>query len=83
MDPDDRDPSANDFDRRPPADPSTRPAAEQVQTRAALLPEEAAVGSDDPLAQAEVILEDSAERTEDRESAPTTFLEHRRSEDTV
>jgi len=35
-----------------------------VQTRAALLPEERAAGSDDPHAQAEAILADSQDRTE-------------------
>ena len=38
--------------------------ARHVATRAALLPEELAVGSDDPQAQAKVILEESQERTE-------------------
>ena len=47
-----------------------------VETRSDLLPEEAAVGSDDPEAQAEAILEESDERTDDpegtrRESAQT------------
>lgn len=40
------------------------PTAEQVASRAELLPEEEAVGSDDPQAQAEAILEESLERTE-------------------
>jgi hypothetical protein len=35
------------------------------RTRARLLPEEAVVGSDDPREQAEAILEESRERTED------------------
>ena len=39
--------------------------AENVATRAELLPEELAVGSDDPQAQAEAILLESEERTED------------------
>lgn len=39
--------------------------AENVASRADLLPEEAAVGSDDPLAQAEAILRESEERVQD------------------
>ena len=38
---------------------------ERIQRRAELLPEETAAGSDDPEAQAEAILEESDERTED------------------
>jgi hypothetical protein len=38
--------------------------ARHVATRAELLPEEQAVGSDDPQAQAKAILEESEERTE-------------------
>jgi hypothetical protein len=38
---------------------------ERIHSRAELLPEETAAGSDDPEAQAEAILEDSDERTED------------------
>ncbi|MFL6108683.1 MAG: hypothetical protein ACJ72L_17120 [Marmoricola sp.] len=37
----------------------------RVETRAELLPEEQAAGSDDPHAQAEAILEESDERTDD------------------
>lgn len=40
---------------------------DRVQSRAELLPEERAAGSDDPEEQAEAILEDSDERTEDPE----------------
>jgi hypothetical protein len=39
--------------------------AENVATRAELLPEELTVGSDDPRAQAEAILLESEERTDD------------------
>jgi hypothetical protein len=39
----------------------------RVERRAELLPEEQEAGSDDPTAQAEAILEDSDERTEDPE----------------
>jgi hypothetical protein len=53
----------------------------RVPDRAELLPEEAAVGSDDPEAQAATILAESDERTFDREAAPSTVLEARTSED--
>jgi hypothetical protein len=55
----------------------------RVERRADLLPEEEAAGSDDPEAQAAEILADSDARTEDREAAPGSVVEHRRSEDTV
>ena len=41
------------------------PDEDHVKARAELLPEEAAAGSEDPQRQAEVILEESQERTED------------------
>jgi hypothetical protein len=54
----------------------------RVRRRAELLPEEhAAGGSDAPAAQAAAILEESDERTADRDAAPGTILEHRSSED--
>ncbi len=57
---------------------------EDVRQRANLLPEEqTAGGSADPEAQARVILEDSLARTEVPGAAPSTHLEHRRSEDRV
>jgi hypothetical protein len=40
----------------------TEPDEELVHTRAELLPEELAVGSDDPEEQARIVLEDSEER---------------------
>jgi hypothetical protein len=46
---------------------SHTPDDDRVETRAELLPEEEAAGSDDPHAQAEAILEESDERTEDPE----------------
>lgn len=55
----------------------------RVASRAGLLPEEQAVGSEDPEAQAEVILEDSEVRQADRDAAPDAVVEHRHSEDTV
>ena len=52
---------------RDPADSSaaTQVPEENVVTRAELLPEELAVGSDDPQAQAEAILLESEKRIED------------------
>lgn len=47
------------------------------------LPEEKAAGGDNPLRQAEVILDESDQRQEDRNASPSTHLEHRHSEDTV
>jgi hypothetical protein len=44
-----------------------RPDEERVEHRAQLLPEEEVRGSDDPQAQAEIILEDSDTRTADPE----------------
>jgi len=56
---------------------------ERIEQRATdLLPEECAVGSDDPHAQAEVLLEESDIREEDPEAAPDSFLERRTSEQT-
>ena len=60
------------------------PDTDDVDSRSALLPEEqAAGGSADARAQAEIILEDSLLRTEVPGAAPASHLEHRRSEDTV
>ncbi|MEV4543858.1 hypothetical protein [Micromonospora echinaurantiaca] len=56
---------------------------ERVESRAHLLPEEASVGSDDPVAQADTILDESDVREEDRNAAPDTFLERRTSDQTV
>jgi len=52
--------------------------ARHVASRAELLPEEQAVGSDDPLAQAEAILAESAERTEhpDADASSQSSPEH-------
>ena len=54
---------------------------DHVASRAELLPEEQAAGSDDPEAQAEAILAESEERTASRDAAHGTHLEHRTSED--
>jgi hypothetical protein len=57
---------------------------DRVRARAdALSPEEIEAGSDDPLAQAEAILEESDAREADRVDPPGQSVEHRRSEDTV
>jgi hypothetical protein len=57
---------------------------DRVERRAAdLLPEERAVGSDDPLAQADAILIESDVREHVPEGAPDSFVEHRTSEQTV
>ncbi len=47
--------------------PGSHPDSDAVASRAELLPEEKEAGSDDPQAQAEAILADSQERTEDPE----------------
>lgn len=57
---------------------------ERVARRAKeLLPEEEAAGIDNPELLAETLLEDSDIRTEDRDAAPGSIVEHRKSEDTV
>ncbi|QLQ37468.1 hypothetical protein [Micromonospora robiginosa] len=56
---------------------------DRISSRAHLLPEEAAAGSDDPQAQADAILAESDLREEDRNAAPDTVLEHRTSAETV
>lgn len=62
----------------------SEPTDDRVDSRAAgLLPEERAAGSDDPRAQAAEILRESDIREYDLEAAPDSFVEHRRSEQTV
>jgi hypothetical protein len=57
---------------------------ERVATRAAqLLGDAHDISSEGAKAQARAILEDSEMRTRDRDAAPGSFVEHRRSEDTV
>ena len=46
---------------------TSTPSEDRVTARAELLPEEQAVGSDDPAAQARAILAESDERTEEPE----------------
>lgn len=56
----------------------------RVESRAGhLLPEELAVGSDDPQAQADAILAESDLREGHTAAAPDTFLERRTSDQTV
>ena len=62
-------------------DPVT-PSTDAVESRANLLPEEEAAGSDDPHRQAEVILEESAERVLGT-GEQAVAREHRTSADTV
>ena len=56
---------------------------ERVEARSGSSPEEEVVGNDDPEGQARAILEDSDARQADRDAAPGSSVEHRRSEDTV
>ncbi len=58
------------------------PSADAIESRANLLPEEEAAGSDDPRRQAEVILEESTERVLGT-GEQAIAREHRTSEDTV
>jgi hypothetical protein len=61
-----------------------KPDPQRVETRADdLLAEEQEVGSDDPLAQAEAILEDSDIRATGQAVPDGPAIEHRQSEDTV
>lgn len=66
-----------------PDDPTTDDERQEarVASRADLLPEEDAAGSDDPDAQARAILEESDERTESRDAAPDSRVEHRSSDE--
>jgi len=52
-----------------------------MENRRPLTAEEKQAGSDDPAAQSEAILEDSEERTADRDRAPDSFVEHRSSDE--
>ena len=45
------------------------------------LPEELAAGTDDPATHTEPILEESEQRTADRDAAPSSRVEHRTSEE--
>ena len=54
---------------------SETPDDARVERRAELLPEEQAVGSEDPQAQAEAILAESDERTEDPEQTRREYTQ--------
>ena len=57
---------------------------DRINARAeALLPEEEEAGSDDPVAQAAAILEESDEREFERDDPTGAGIEQRKSEDTV
>ncbi|NBE80388.1 hypothetical protein [Micromonospora rubida] len=56
---------------------------DRIESRAHLLPEEAAAGSDDPRAQAAAILTESDLREADQNAALDTVPEQRTSEETV
>lgn len=60
-----------------------RPDPQALRERAALLPEEQAAGSDDPEAQAEIILADSLQRTEHPDPDASSQSGRRASADTV
>ena len=62
-------------------DDEARVDDERTASRAELLPEERAAGSDDPQAQAEAILEESEERMDSRDAAPEAPIERRSSQD--
>jgi hypothetical protein len=56
---------------------------ERTESRAELTAEEKAAGSEDPEAQAREILEESDERSFDRNAALESRVEHRTSDETV
>jgi hypothetical protein len=56
---------------------------ERIESRSELTAEEKAVGSEDPEAEAREILEESDERSLDRNAAPESWVEHRTSDETV
>jgi hypothetical protein len=70
---------------RPTATPEDQQVDERLVARRAeeLTTDEKAAGSDRPEAQARAILEDSEARAADRNAAPGSVVEQRRSEDTV
>ena len=73
--------AANPSDGDPPDDGP--PDERHTRERAVLLPEERAAGSDIPQAQAEAILEESAERTEHPDPDDSTQTGPRTSDETV
>ena len=63
--------------------PTPDPEQRHLDERAELLPEEQAVGSADPRAQAAVVLEESQERTEHPDPDASTQSGRRASSDTA
>jgi hypothetical protein len=63
--------------------PTPDPEQRHVEERAELLPEEQAVGSADPRAQASVVLEESEDRTEHPDPDASTQSGRRTSSDTA
>ena len=63
------------------ADEEEAPDDRNIAKRSNLLPEEKAVGSDDPKAQAEAVLADSLERTEHPDPDSSTQSPRRTSEE--
>ena len=70
--------SARDSD---PDAPDAEAVERHVESRAELLPEELAAGSDDPQAQAEAILAESLERTEHPDADASSQSRHATSEE--
>lgn len=66
-----------------PSPGALEPSPDDVAERGQLLPEEASAGSADPTAQAQAVLAESLERTEDPDPEASTQSSRRRSEDTV
>jgi hypothetical protein len=66
-------------------DSDSQPSEESTTGRAELLPEEQAAGSDDAHAQAEAILQESSERSDerdrDRDAPAGSDVEHRTSDE--
>ena len=52
-----------------------------MESRRPLTAEEKQAGSDDPAEQSAAILEESADRTADRNEAPDSYVEHRSSDE--
>ncbi|GAA4925457.1 hypothetical protein GCM10025331_05720 [Actinoplanes utahensis] len=75
--------AAQKFPHPAPGYPDTMTDERTGRRAADLLPEERAAGSADPQAQAEAILADSDERTDDPTAAPDSFLERRTSDESV
>lgn len=76
--------TGNNRSMAPTSSDTPGPGDERIADRASeLLPEERTAGSADPEAQAAAILEESDERSLDRDASPSTHLEHRTSEDTT